>query len=61
MTHVTGIAVVADSVRRGGTTRRAICACGWHGPQRGTMVMAADDAIRHERDGERVAPKEIRP
>lgn len=49
MTHVTSVVVDLESVRRGGTTRTAACACGWTGPQRGTMELAADDALSHER------------
>ncbi len=48
--HVTGVQVIEESVRRGGSTRNAVCICGWRGPDRGTMTLAADDAETHEAD-----------
>jgi hypothetical protein len=47
--HVSSIINDAESFRRGGSTRIASCTCGWVGPQRSTMELAADDAIEHER------------
>lgn len=46
--HVAGIEVDDDSVRRGGSTRRASCTCGWRGPERATLELACDDALEHE-------------
>lgn len=47
--HVATIERVPDP-QPTGTTRRAVCgACGWRGPERGTMELAADDALGHER------------
>lgn len=48
--HVTGVRVIEESIRRGGSTRTAVCICGWRGPDRGTMTLAADDAETHEAD-----------
>lgn len=47
--HVTRVDVDFSSVKRGGSTRAAACLCGWRGPERGTMDLAADDALAHER------------
>ena len=38
-----------ESLRRGGSCRTAVCRCGWKGPQRGSLELAADDALLHER------------
>lgn len=48
MRHITHIEADPESLRRGGSCRTAACTCGWRGPQRGTMVLAADDALSHE-------------
>ena len=37
-----------ESMRRGGSSRTAKCLCGWEGPERGTLELAADDALIHE-------------
>lgn len=47
--HVTGVEVDKVSLRRGGSCRVAACACGWFGPERSTMELAADDALEHEK------------
>jgi hypothetical protein len=46
--HLVHIASDAESLRRGGSTRTAVCRCGWRGPQRATLELAADDALIHE-------------
>ncbi len=46
--HIAHIKVHKESLRRGGSCRIAVCICGWHGPQRATLEMAADDALIHE-------------
>lgn len=46
--HITSIMLDAESFQRGGSTRIAQCVCGWNGPERGTMQLAADDALEHE-------------
>jgi hypothetical protein len=46
--HVVGIRVDHDSVKRGGTCRVAVCVCGWFGPQRSSLEIAVDDAHAHE-------------
>ena len=38
------------SISRGGSIRTAACSCGWKGPERGTLKMAADDSLTHELD-----------
>ena len=39
-----------EPLRRGGLcSRTALCVCGWRGPQRATLELAADDALMHER------------
>ncbi|HSX22564.1 MAG TPA: hypothetical protein VLE97_07310 [Gaiellaceae bacterium] len=47
--HVARVEIDLESYRRGGSCRTAACACGWRGPERGTLELAADDAIGHER------------
>jgi len=47
--HVASIEIDQWSLRRGGTTRKAVCICGWRGPERGTVELAADDALLHEK------------
>ena len=54
--HVTGVRVHEDSVDRGGSTRNAECVCGWCGPERGTMELAADDAVAHESEEQHTSP-----
>ncbi len=51
MKHFASIETDLESVRRGGSTRTALCTCGWRGPQRATIELAADDALIHERSG----------
>lgn len=46
--HIASIEADAESLRRGGSTRTAICVCDWRGPQRATLELAADDAFIHE-------------
>jgi hypothetical protein len=46
--HIASIEAHPDSLRRGGSTRTAICNCGWRGPQRASIELAADDALTHE-------------
>lgn len=48
LVHIASIAVDLESVRRGGSCRTAVCTCGWVGPERATLEMAADDAMEHE-------------
>lgn len=48
--HVARVDSDQESVRRGGSTRTAACSCGWVGPQRSTLALAADDATEHERE-----------
>jgi hypothetical protein len=50
MQHIASITIDWESTRRGGTTRNAVCSCGWIGPERGTLTLAADDAMLHERN-----------
>jgi len=47
--HVAYVEVDPWSINRGGTTRTAACVCGWRGPERCTLDLAADDALTHER------------
>ena len=47
--HLAYIEADFESLRRGGSCRTATCICGWKGPQRGTLELAADDALTHER------------
>ena len=58
--HVTGVQVLAQRWRPASTSRRALCSCGWKGPQRGTMELAADDALLHEQS-EYCVSKRLRP
>ena len=53
--HISYIDMDAADARRGGTTRVAKCLCGWVGPERGTIAMAADDAQEHEKRPEPLA------
>ncbi len=48
--HITSVEVDVESLRRGGSSRSAACGCGWRGPERSTMAVAADDALAHEED-----------
>lgn len=47
--HVAHVESDPESFRRGGSTRTAVCSCGWRGPQRATIEVVADDAVEHER------------
>jgi hypothetical protein len=47
--HVTYIEVDLELCLRGSTTRIARCICEWRGPERGSIELAADDALTHER------------
>lgn len=47
--HLAFVEPDLQSIRRGGTTRKAACVCGWRGPERGTLELAVDDALNHER------------
>lgn len=47
--HLAYIEADFESWRRGGSCRAAVCLCGWRGPQRATLELAADDALVHER------------
>lgn len=38
-----------ESLRRGGSSRTATCTCGWRGPERGSLELAVDDALLHEK------------
>lgn len=49
-THLAYVEADLESFCRGGTCRVAICFCGWREPQRGTLALAADDALALERD-----------
>ena len=46
--HLAYVEADFESMRRGGSCRTASCLCGWKGPQRGTLELAADDALMHE-------------
>lgn len=48
--HLVYIEADFDSFRRGGSSREAVCVCGWRGPQRGTLELVVDDALEHERE-----------
>jgi hypothetical protein len=48
--HLAYVEPDLESMRRGGSTRMAACICGWRGPQRGSLEMATDDALTHERE-----------
>jgi hypothetical protein len=50
--HVTAILRIYPS-----TTRMANCHCGWNGPQRATIELAADDALIHEESDHHVVKK----
>jgi hypothetical protein len=47
--HVARVEIDLESFSRGGSSRTATCSCGWRGPDRGTLELAADDALLHER------------
>jgi hypothetical protein len=47
--HVTYVEADFMSLHRGGSTRTAVCICGWKGPQRATLEVVAEDALEHER------------
>lgn len=47
--HLAHVEPISASYRRGGSSRTARCTCGWKGPERATLDLAADDAISHER------------
>jgi hypothetical protein len=47
--HLAYVEADFESIGRGGSTRTATCLCGWKGPQRATLELAADDALMHER------------
>jgi hypothetical protein len=47
--HLAYVEADFESIGRGGSTRTAVCLCGWKGPQRSTLELAADDALMHER------------
>lgn len=49
--HLAYVEADFESLRRGGSCRTATCLCGWKGPQRATLELAADDALMHERSG----------
>jgi len=51
--HLAYVEADLESFRRGGSTRTAVCLCGWRGPQRGTLELVTDDALTHERSQER--------
>lgn len=57
--HVAYIEADLVSLRRGGTTRTAICTCRWRGPARGTLELAADDALVHERSDHAVVRRAV--
>lgn len=50
--HIAYIEVDVESFHRGGSTRTAVCLCGWKGPQRATLELVVDDAFEHEREFE---------
>lgn len=52
------IEIHLESVRRGGSTRTAACTCGWRGPQRGTLELAVDDALLHERSDYQIVQRD---
>jgi hypothetical protein len=47
--HLAYVEADFESMRRGGSCRTAACLCGWRGPERATLDLAADDALTHER------------
>ncbi len=47
--HLAYVEVDLESISHRGSTRTATCGCGWRGPERGTLELAADDALTHER------------
>lgn len=49
MKHLAYIKIDLESVQRGGSTRWALCLCGWKGPERASLELATDDALFHER------------
>lgn len=51
--HLAYVELDLESARRGGSTRTAMCLCGWKGPQRSTLEVVVDDAREHERAHER--------
>jgi len=48
MRHLAFVEADFESLRRGGSTRTAVCRCGWKGPERVTLELAVDDALIHE-------------
>ncbi len=57
--HIAYVAVDLGSVRRGGLCRTATCVCGWKGPGRSTLELAADDALSHERRASERKPLDV--
>lgn len=55
--HCSYIEPDPESLLRGGSSRTATCICGWRGPHRGTLELAADDALTHERSDMHVVTK----
>lgn len=56
--HIAYVGVDLEWMRRhGGSTRTAICTCGWQGPQRATLELAVDDALIHEKSDMQVVQK----
>jgi hypothetical protein len=51
--HLAYVDADFESFRRGGSCRSARCFCGWKGPERGTLALAVDDALMHERSDRR--------
>lgn len=47
--HLACVEMNPESFLRGGSSRTAVCRCGWRGPQRGTLELVVDDALEHER------------
>lgn len=46
--HIAYVAPDIESRRRGGSCRTAACLCGWKGPDRVSLELAAEDALEHE-------------
>jgi uncharacterized short protein YbdD (DUF466 family) len=57
--HLAYVEADFESLRRGGACRTAVCLCGWKGPQRVTLELAADDALLHERSDMCIVPMKM--
>ncbi|HSN25112.1 MAG TPA: hypothetical protein VLT45_02470 [Kofleriaceae bacterium] len=55
--HIAYVDPIVESTSRGGTSRVGACSCGWRGPERSTLELAADDALQHEGSGMHVVQR----